>query len=108
MGRPSGPVFILTLISGVWLTIVVFARVRQPVLTLLFTGFTYAVFALLINASLSPGDGSQLASPLVRLFVIAARLGYGVVWGSTTGGIAWVIKSTARTVGQAGFTKYES
>lgn len=108
LGRPSGPILLLTFISGVWLAIVVLTRVRQPFLTLSFTGFTYAVFALLIHASLSPIDGRQLSSPLSYLFVIIARLGYGIMWGSVMGIIAWAIRQVFNPVNGVSFTEYQS
>jgi len=54
LGRPFGPILMSVLISLAWLVIIVLVRVREPLLTLVFTGITYGVFAILLSAILSP------------------------------------------------------
>lgn len=93
LGKPRGPVLMTILISAAWLAIVVLARVRQPLLTLIFTGLSYGLFALVIGAILSPiltGELSgPLANPLILPFAVAGILLTNALWGGVVGIIAW-------------------
>lgn len=100
LGRPLGPVLMTVLISAAWLAIVVLARVRQPLLTLIFTGLSYGLFALVIGAILSPILTGELSGPLANSFILPSAvvsiLLTNALWGSVVGIIAW---GTQRAVG---------
>jgi hypothetical protein len=92
LGRPFGPLFITALISVAWLAIVLFTKVKEPIFTLIFTGMTYGVFAILISAILSPILTGQLSGPITNPFAIVAVLITNAIWGMTIGLIAWGIQ----------------
>jgi len=91
LGRPFGPLAVTVLISVAWLAIVVFARVRDPLLTLICTGITYGVFAILISALLSPLLTGTLSGPITNPFAIVAVLITNAIWGALVGLFALVI-----------------
>lgn len=88
LGRPSGPLLVTVLISVVWLAIVVFVSVREPLLTLIFTGISYGVFAILISAILSPMLTGTLAGPITNPFAMVAVLITNAIWGAIVGLLA--------------------
>ena len=63
LGRPFGPIFMTVFISIIWLAIVVFARVREPVITLTLTAIVYGIFAFALGAILSPILTGELRVP---------------------------------------------
>ena len=65
LGRPTGPLLVTALLSVVWVAIAAFGSVRQPVLTLTFTGLAYGVFAIVISAILSPASIWRLVDRLI-------------------------------------------
>jgi hypothetical protein len=76
------------LISAIWLAIVLFFRVRQPLLTLICTGIVHGVFAILLSVIILPMLTSELASPISNPFAIVAVLGTNAIWGLVVGMIA--------------------
>jgi hypothetical protein len=99
LGRPFGPILLTVLISLAWLAIVVFLRVRQPLLTLIFTGVTYGVFAFVLGAILSPiliGElFGPLANPFIFPFALVSVLVTNAIWGAVIGLFAWGIQRLA-------------
>jgi hypothetical protein len=100
LGRPLGPLFVTGLISLVWLTIVVIFRVRQPLLTLIFTGMAYGVFSFGLGAIISPLLTGELFGPLVRPFILpfalVSVLTTNAIWGAVVGFLAWAIQEVVR------------
>jgi hypothetical protein len=99
-GRPFGPLLVSGLISLVWLAIVVIFRVRQPLLTLIFTGMTYGVFSFGLGAILSPLLTGEFSGPLARPFILPFALvnllTTHALWGAVVGLLAWGIQEMAR------------
>ncbi|MCE7990245.1 MAG: hypothetical protein DYG89_54590 [Caldilinea sp. CFX5] len=91
LGRPAGPLLITLLISVAWLAIVVYVRVDRPILTLLCTGLTYGIFALVISTILSPVLTGQLAGPITNAFATVSVLITNAIWGGVVGLCAWVL-----------------
>ncbi len=100
LGRPLGPVLMTLLISAAWLVIVVLARVRQPLLTLLFTGLSYGLFALVIGAILSPILSGELSGPLSNPFFLPFAVVSILLTNALWGGVVGIIASgTQRALG---------
>jgi hypothetical protein len=93
LGRPFGPIFLTILISVVWLAIVVFANVRNPLLTLVCAGITYGVFAILLSAILSPILTGTLAGPITNPLAIVAVLITNAIWGGIVGLLGLAIRT---------------
>lgn len=100
LGRPFGPIFVTGLISLVWVAIVVIFRVRQPLLTLIFTGMAYGIFSFMLGAVLSPLLTGELSGPLARPFILpfalASVLTTNAIWGAVVGLLAWGIQEMTR------------
>ena len=96
LGRPFGPLLVAVLISVAWLAIVVLGRVRQPLLTLVFTGLTYGVFAIVISGVLSPILEGELSGPLANPIAIVPVLLTNALWGLFVGLIAWALQQMNR------------
>ena len=96
LGRPFGPIFLTVVISVVWLAIVVLAKVPKPLLTLVFTGISYGVFAIIISAILSPILTGELAGPFARPlilpFAVVSILVTNALWGLIVGLVAQAIQ----------------
>lgn len=92
LGRPLGPLLITLLISLVWLAIVVLNRVRRPVQTLVWTGITYGVFAILLSAILSPLLEGLYNGPLRSPFAVVAVLLTNAIWGCLVGLVALAVR----------------
>lgn len=93
LGRPFGPVLITILTSLAWLAIVVLVRARQPLLTLIFAGISYGVFAILISAVVSPVLRGQLSGPLTNPIAVVAVLITNAIWGGLVGVCALAIQA---------------
>jgi tetrahydromethanopterin S-methyltransferase subunit B len=96
LGRPFGPILMTVLISLAWLVIVVLVRVHEPVLTLVFTGITYGVFAILLSAILSPILTGQLMGPITNPVAIVAVLITNAIWGALVGLCALALQAVTR------------
>lgn len=92
LGRPTGPLLVSGLISLAWLAIVVFGRVRQPVLTLIGAGVAYGFFAILISAILAPVQMGAWAGPATNPFATLAVLLTNAFWGALTGSLALLLQ----------------
>ncbi len=100
LGRPFGPILMTVLISLTWLAIVVLVRVREPLLTLVFTGITYGVFAILIGAILSPLLTGELRGPITNPVAIVAVLITNAIWGALVGLCALALQAVTRPTPQ--------
>lgn len=100
IGRPAGPLLTTLLISLVWLGVVWIARVRQPLLTLLFAGLTYGIFAMILSALLSPILTGQLQGPLTNPFAFVAVLITNALWGALVGLAALALQAITHPAGE--------
>ncbi len=100
LGRPFGPILMTMLISLAWLAIVVLVRVRDPLLTLVLTGITYGVFAILLSAILSPLLTGQLTGPITNPVAIVAVLITNAIWGALVGLCALALQAVTRPTPQ--------
>jgi hypothetical protein len=100
LGRPFGPILVTVLISLAWLAIVVLARIREPLLTLVFTGLTYGAFAILISAILSPILMGQLIGPITNPVAIVSVLITNAIWGALVGLCALAVRARTRPTHQ--------
>lgn len=91
IGQPVASITVTLLISLVWLVVVVWTRVSRPVVTLMFTGLVYGVFAILISAVLTPLLTGQLQGPATNIFAVVSVLLTNAVWGLFVGFIAWTV-----------------
>jgi hypothetical protein len=96
LGRPFGPILMSVLISLAWLVIIVLVRVREPLLTLVFTGITYGVFAILLSAILSPLLTGQLMGPITNPVAMVAVLITNAMWGGLVGLCALALQAITR------------
>jgi hypothetical protein len=83
-----GRIVLTVLISAAWLAIVLFFRVREPLLTLIFTGIAHGVFALILSVVILPILSGELAGPITNPFAIVAVLSTNALWGLVVGLIA--------------------
>jgi hypothetical protein len=92
LGRPLGPLLVTALISLAWLVIVVMSNVRRPLLTLVWTGITYGLFAMLLSALLSPILHGQLMGPLTNPLAAISVLLTNAIWGGAVGLVALAVQ----------------
>ncbi|MBU5442740.1 hypothetical protein KQI79_11980 [Paenibacillus sp. MSJ-34] len=88
IGQPFASIAATIVITAVWIAAVVFARVTQPLLTLLLVGISYGVFAIVVSAVLSPILTGQLQGPLTNPFGIVGVLVTNAIWGLAAGMLA--------------------
>ncbi|MGN7381999.1 hypothetical protein [Paenibacillus sp. SAFN-117] len=88
IGQPTASIVVTIVITLIWISVVVFTRVRQPLVVLLLTGITYGVFAILISAILSPVLTGQLQGPLSNPFAVISVLVTNAFWGLLAGLLA--------------------
>jgi hypothetical protein len=100
LGGPFGPILITVLISLAWLAIVVLVRIREPLLTLVFAGLAYGVFAILISAILSPMLLGQLTGPIANPVAIVSVLVTNAIWGALVGLCALALQAMTRPTHQ--------
>jgi hypothetical protein len=97
IGRPLGPLLMTALISLAWLLVVVLARVREPLLTLVCAGITYGVCSILLSTIVSPLLGGQLMGPITNPLAIVSVLITNAIWGALVGVCALAIRAVLRT-----------
>ncbi|NNH75793.1 hypothetical protein HLB23_39090 [Nocardia uniformis] len=88
---PQLPIAMTLGITVVWIAAVAYARVRQPVLTLICAGLTYGVLAIVLSAIGSLVMSGRLEGPLATPIAIAPVLLVNAIWGLFAGVIALVI-----------------
>lgn len=91
-GSPAVPIVITLVISAVWIAVVGLSKTAHPVLTLLFTGLTYAVLSIILSGILSPILTGELQGPLAMPIAIIPVLLTNAVWGLVTGGLALLLQ----------------
>ncbi|MFH9435230.1 hypothetical protein [Streptomyces rochei] len=85
LGRPLTPLLLTLLISLAWILALGLSRVREPLLTAVAAGVTYAVAALLLSGVLSPVLTGELRGPLARPQAVLPMLLVNGVWGAVCG-----------------------
>ncbi|MFE3457879.1 hypothetical protein ACFXKD_10050 [Nocardiopsis aegyptia] len=80
-------------VSLAWIAAVVVARAPRPLLTLVYTGLAYGVFAIVLSAALSPLLTGVLQGPVTHPFGLVAVLATNAVWGLVCGVIALAVRS---------------
>lgn len=86
------PIAITLVISAIWIAVVGISKTRHPVVTLLFTGLTYAVFSIILSGILSPMIDGRLDGPLANPIAIVPMLLTNALWGLTAGGLALLLQ----------------
>lgn len=89
---PAVPILLTLLVSTVWVAVVGLGRTARPVLTLVLTGLSYAAFALLLSAVLSPILTGRLQGPLANPFALVPFFGTNALWGLVAGGLALLVQ----------------
>lgn len=84
LGEPAAPL----LLTLAWALIVGLSRVREPLLTLVAAGLSYAVATILLSAVLSPILTGHPQGPLATPFAIVPLLVVDTMWGLIAGGLA--------------------
>lgn len=80
-------------VSLAWITSVVVARAPRPLLTLVYTGLAYGVFAIVLSAALSPLLMGELQGPVTNPFGLVSVLVTNAVWGLLCGAVALAVRS---------------
>ncbi|KAB1650375.1 hypothetical protein [Pseudoclavibacter endophyticus] len=91
-GPPAVPVIITLIISAIWIVVIGLSKCAQPVLTLLFTGLTYAVLSIILSGILSPILTGELQGPLAMPIAIIPVLLINAIWGLAAGGLALLLQ----------------
>lgn len=86
------PIAITLVISAIWVAVVGIGKTRHPVMTLLFTGLTYAVLSIILSGILSPMIDGRLDGPLANPIAIVPMLLTNALWGLIAGGLALLIQ----------------
>ena len=89
---PAVPIVITLVISAVWIAVVGLSKTAHPVLTLLFTGPTYAVLSIILSGILSPILTGELQGPLAMPIAIVPILLTNAIWGLAAGGLALLLQ----------------
>lgn len=92
LGKPLTPVLMTVAISLVWIAAAGLTRVPDPLLTLVFAGIAYGVFAIVVSAILSPILLGELQGPVVNPVAIFGVLAVNALWGLITGLLALGIR----------------
>jgi hypothetical protein len=72
-------------ISLAWILIVGLSRVDHPVLVLVFSGITYALYSMVLSGIVSPILTGELQGPLATPIAIIPILLVNAVWGTVAG-----------------------
>lgn len=89
-GRPETPIAATVVISTIW--VVAGALVRRPVETLVLTGLTYGLLALVLSAILSPILDGELGGPLTHPVAPFALMAVNATWGAACGLLGWGVR----------------
>ncbi|OQS13045.1 hypothetical protein B0T36_21770 [Nocardia donostiensis] len=92
LGKPVTPLILTVAITSVWVLVVGFSRVREPVITLIAAGLTYAVAVIVLSAVLSPILTGELQGPLAMPLAIIPLLITNAIWGLVAGGLALLVQ----------------
>lgn len=91
IGQPMASVSATVIITLAWIAAVVFVRIRQPVVVLMFAGIVYGILAIVLSAVLSPILTGHLQGPITNPFAIVGVLVTNAVWGIIAGFLATVL-----------------
>ncbi|RKN66035.1 hypothetical protein [Paenibacillus ginsengarvi] len=91
IGQPMASVSATVIITLAWIATVVFVRIRQPVVVLMFAGIVYVILAIVLSAVLSPILTGHLQGPITNPFAIVGVLVTNAVWGIIAGFLATVL-----------------
>lgn len=86
------PIIITIAISAVWIAVVGFRPIAHPVVTLLLSGVTYGVLAILLSGIVSPIVSGHLEGPLSNAIAIVPVLVVNAVWGLIAGTLALLVQ----------------
>jgi hypothetical protein len=86
------PIALTIVVTVAWVVIVGFSRVRQPLLTLVFSGVAYAVFSTVLSAILSPILTGELQGPIAMPIAIIPVLLINAGWGLAAGALALAVQ----------------
>lgn len=89
---PGVPILLTIFVSAAWISIVGFSRNESPLLTLLFAGICYAIFAMGLSGILSPVLNGELQGPLANPIAIVRMLLLNAAWGLTAGALAMLVQ----------------
>ncbi|MFG3712857.1 hypothetical protein ACIBTZ_01985 [Micromonospora sp. NPDC049460] len=92
LGKPATPLILTIAITSAWVLIVGLSRVREPLLTLVAAGLTYAAAAILLSAVLSPILTGELQGPLAMPFAVIPLFVTNMLWGLIAGGLAVLVR----------------
>jgi hypothetical protein len=92
LGKPATPLILTAAITVAWVLIVGLSRVREPLLTLVAAGLSYAVAAIVLSAVLSPILTGELQGPLAMPAAIIPMLVTNALWGLIAGGLAVLVR----------------
>lgn len=88
LGKPQTQLAVTALVTLVWVAVVGFTRVAEPLLTLVFAGLAYGVFAIVLSGVLSPVLLGELQGPLAHPPAIVEVLVVNALWGLIAGLLA--------------------
>lgn len=88
LAKPVGSIVAKVGIGLLWTVVAIVARVKHPVMTLMFAGITYSVFSLALNIVLNVIDygDAQLFTPYGFITATLLAAAYGALFGS----LAWL------------------
>lgn len=89
---PAVPIIITVVLSAIWIGVVGLSKTAHPVLTLLFTGLSYAVLSMILSGILSPILTGQFQGPLAEPIAIIPVLLINAVWGLAAGCLALLVQ----------------
>lgn len=91
-GSPTMVQLTVTLvISLLWISAAVIARLSRPVLTLVLTGLAYGVFSTVLSAILSPLLTGELQGPVANPIALVPLLALNALWGCVAGAVALAV-----------------
>jgi len=88
IGKPVTSITSTIMITFIWITAVVIKNEPKPLLTLLFAGMGYGIFAIIISGIFSPILTGHLQGPLTNPFAFVSVLATNAIWGLLSGAIA--------------------
>lgn len=97
IGQPVASLSATAIITLVWIAAVVYARVRQPIVVLMFAGIAYGLLAIVLSAILSPILSGQLQGPILNPLAIVSVLVTNAIWGIIAGLLALVLTRLRRS-----------
>lgn len=88
IGQAFGSILMTVLISLAWLMIVLVKRAAFPVVILVFSGLSYALFAIILSGIASPLLNGKLQGPLTNPLAMVSVFAVNAIWGLIVGVIA--------------------